>query len=103
MRVPLDKAGFAGVVAIVRPLDVEDSSRWTDAFPDEKARNLAATQLVKQQLIRIEGLEMKHGDSSVPYDHTNPSHWRSLPLAMRNPIYAGIMANVSISGDQEKN
>jgi len=101
-KLPLDKAGFAGVVAVIRPIDVVDASKWRDAFPTDNARNAASTELVRQQLIRIENFALRAPDgSTVPYDHSNVKHFRSIPLTMRTAIYVGLMENVSISGDQE--
>ncbi|MDQ6770534.1 MAG: hypothetical protein M3Z54_11170 [Gemmatimonadota bacterium] len=102
--IPLDAAGFKGVAAVARPLDVIDASKWRDAFPTEAGRNIAATELVRAQLIRIEGMVMKAADgSTVSYDHTNPKHFRSIGVAMRNAIYNGLMERASVSEEQEKN
>lgn len=104
IRIPLDAAGFPGVVAVARPLDVNDASKWRDAFPTEAGRNVAATELVRQQLIGLEQLEMKGADgAAVPYDHSNPKHFRSIGVAMRNAIYNGLMERVNVSEGQEKN
>jgi hypothetical protein len=105
ITIPLDDAGFKGVVAVVRPLDVIDASKWRDAFPAESSgRNIAATELVRAQLIRIDGMVMKAADGSkVPYDHSNPHHFRSIGVVMRNAIYNGLMDRVSVSEEQEKN
>ncbi|MFL5481136.1 MAG: hypothetical protein ACJ8AK_03020 [Gemmatimonadaceae bacterium] len=104
LRIPLDEAGFPGVVAVVRPLDIVDASKWRDAFPTDDAKNAAATELVRAQLVRIEGMQMRQkGSSPVPYDHSDPRHFRSIPPGIRNAIYNGLMSEVNVSGEQEKN
>jgi hypothetical protein len=104
MKIPLDDAGCPGATAIARPIDIIDASQWRDAFPSDKARNAAATELVRAQLLRIEGLQMRGADQSVAaYDHSNTQHFRSLPADVRTAIYNALMARVNVSGEQEKN
>jgi hypothetical protein len=55
-------------------------------------------------LIRIDGMEMKAADGTkVLYDHSNPKHFRSIGVVMRNAIYNGLMERVNVSEEQEKN
>ena len=105
IAIPLDDAGFSGVVAVVRPLDVIDASKWRDAFPAESGgRNTAANELVRAQVIRIDGMVMKAADGRLaPYDPKNPQHFRSMGVAMRNAIYSGLMERANVSEEQEKN
>lgn len=116
MRVPLDSvvAGnitieYPGVTAVVAPLGLEETSRWNDAFPLDIAGNRsmpsqAATSLVLQQLIRIEGLTMKDADGNdQPFDAKNPVHVRSIPMDMRSAIYLALLRRADLAGDTEKN
>lgn len=103
MRVPLDEAGLAGVVAVLRPLDVEEQAKWNDAFPGQKERNTAAVALVRQQLLRLEGLEFVQGDQRVSYDRDNPLHFRSLPTDAVAEMYGRLIARSVVPEVLEKN
>lgn len=112
LRVPLDKivsdgvviCSYPGVVAVVRPMDLEVMSRWNDAFPGEKGRSTAATTLVFDQLDAIEGLLMDDGQGNrVAFDATNPIHRRSLPMDMRSGIFLTLKNRGTVSEAQEKN
>src|SRR3954468_3761897 len=97
MRIALDRVvsddvvicTYPGVVAVVRPMDLEVMSRWNDAFPKETGRSLAATTLVFDQLVAIEGLEMKDEATgqAAPFDPANAIHKRSIPMDMRSGIF----------------
>lgn len=112
LRVPLDKIEIDGVVvgeypgatAVVRPFDLFEASKWNDAFPGASARSVAATTLVFDQLIRIEGLEMKGKDSEpAPFDPKNAVHKKSLPMAIRSAIYLALRTRATLPGEAEKN
>ena len=94
---------YPGVVAIVRPLDLEASSRWTDEFPGVDHRAWAATKLVKDHLTGFDGLTMKDGDADVPFDPANEKHFRSLPMDMRSGIFIALRDRASIDEGTEKN
>lgn len=102
LRVELP-APFKGVVAVVRPFDVIEGSKWADTFRGQIGTNLARATAIKDQLIRIEGLVMEEpGGAKVPYDHSNPKHWASLPQKMFAPIYDALLARATVSDDAEK-
>jgi len=94
---------YPGVVAIVRPLDLEASSRWTDEFPGADHRAWAATKLVKDQLVGFDGLTMKEGETDVEYNPKNERHFRSLPMDMRSGIFISLRDRASVSEETEKN
>lgn len=94
---------YPGVVAIVRPLDLEASSRWSDEFPNADHRAWAATKLVKDHLVSFEGLSCKDGDDDVPFDVKNERHFRSLPMDMRSGIFIALRDRASIDEETEKN
>ena len=89
---------FAGLTAIVKPLDIETWADWSDAFPSEDQRRKAATVLAKQQLVGIEGVTPEQGG---PYDHAK--HFRGLPLTLVLYIYAQLVQRATLTGVQEKN
>lgn len=112
LRVPLDKieidgvvvGEYPGAVAVARPFDLIEASKWNDAFPGATSRSLAATTLVFDQLIRIEGLEMQGKDGApVPFDPSNPAHKKSLPMAIRSAIYLALRTRATLPGEAEKN
>jgi hypothetical protein len=105
IRVPCDDVGYPGVVAVARPIDLEDKSRWADAFPNlDLTGGEAATAMVKQQLIRVDGLSVQDANGAVtPYDHGNALHWRSLPMAIRTRVFNSLFARSTLTGEQEKN
>jgi hypothetical protein len=94
---------YPGVVAIVRPMDLEVMSRWNDAFPKATGRSLAATTLVFDQLLGIEGLSMKDEATKtlVPFDATNAVHKRSIPMDMRSGIFLALKKRGTVSDAQE--
>jgi len=94
---------YPGVIAIVKPLDLEASSRWTDEFPGDDHRAWGATKLVKDHLIGFDGLTMKDGDTDVPFDPANERHFRSLPMDMRSGIFIALRDRASIDEGTEKN
>lgn len=95
---------FPGVVAVVRPLGLEEESQWHDAFPGADHRSQAATSLVFQQLVRIDGLEMATPDGGAgPFDPTNADHRRSLPMAIRSAIYLALVSRAAVGAVLEKN
>lgn len=101
---PLTLCEYPGVVAYVRPLDLESASRWRDQFPNDRARAVAATQLVHDQLIRIEGLLMADdAGNTVPFDKANDRHWRSLPMDIRSVLYLKIGERATIAETEQKN
>jgi hypothetical protein len=91
--VTIEPAGYPGVRAIaIRPnhflLAASTKSR------------AAGIQLLERQLIAIEGLEMEDEErwtaaepwsTKEPYDHSNPRHFRSLPLELAIAIYDGLL------------
>ena len=94
---------YEGVVAVVRPLDVMTSSMWADRFPEEK-RAEAATTLVFEQLIRIEGLNMAlGGHDPEPFDVANVLHRNSIPMDMRSAIYLALRKRATVGIELEKN
>jgi hypothetical protein len=104
LRIPLDKAGYEGVVAVVKPLDVETQSKWHDAFPGENKDSESATALVKQQLVQLEGLNLRDSAGAItPYNHADPLHWRSVPMRMRTAIYLKLMERATVGEELEKN
>jgi len=94
---------YPGVTAIVKPLDLETSSRWNDEFPGAGHRAWAATKLVKDHLIGFDGLTMKDGDADVPFDIKDERHFRSLPMDMRSGIFISLRDRASVSEETEKN
>jgi hypothetical protein len=112
LRIPLDTieidgvvvGEYPGVTAIVKPFDIVSASKWNDAFPGATRRSEAATQLVFDQLIRIEGLEMKGKDGKAEdFDPKNAFHRMSLPMAMRSAIYLALRTRATLPGEAEKN
>lgn len=113
MRVPLDRyisgdtviCEYPGVTAVVRPLDLVEQSKWTDAFPDPNAeRSLAATTLALNHLLGLEGLKMQGPNGElVPYDPANHTHRRSIRMDMRSALFLALRGRASVSGVLEKN
>ena len=95
---------YPGVVAIVKPLDLEASSRWSDEFPDADHRAWAATKLVKDHLVGFDGLMMQdEAGTEVAFDVANEKHFRSLPMDIRSGIFISLRDRASISEETEKN
>lgn len=104
MPVPLDDAGAPGVVAVVRPMDWEEQAKWNDAFPGEDAKNVAAGTLVRQQLLRLDGLFLQApGAEPVPYNHENATHRRALKTEWISAIYGALIKRAIIDPGAEKN
>lgn len=104
MPVPLDDAGAPGVIVVVRPMDWEEQAKWNDAFPGEEAKNVAAGTLVRQQVLRIEGLHLQApGAEPVPYDHDNAAHRRALRTEWIAAVYAALIKRSIIDPGAEKN
>lgn len=94
---------YAGYTAVCKPLDTETIATWHDMFPTDETRHAAASMLVKQQLIAIEGIPVEQGG---PYDHA--THWRALGATLdgRNIIsliYVKLWERANLSEQQEKN
>jgi len=89
---------YAGLTAVCKPLDVETWATWCDAWPTEETRRAAATVLVKQQLVTIDGIDAEHGG---PYDHAK--HFRSLPPLLVLLIYSRLSDRSGLTKEQEKN
>ena len=102
---PVDAAQWAGLTAIVRPMDVEEFMRWLDAYPGDDTARQAATVLVRKQLLGVEGVDME----GVPFDPTNAAHFHALFSTTRKGpgavlfIYNAIMSRAQIDGGTEKN
>jgi hypothetical protein len=103
MSVPLDKAGLPGVAAVVAPLDAATLATWADTFPDSAGKiNQAALMLVRQQLLRIDGLTMKGADGiEVPFETKSEVHLRSLPIAAIRTTYEALLSRTIVSAEQE--
>lgn len=101
----IDAVLWEGLVAVVRPLDIVESSRWIDAFPGDDTVRHAAVVLVKEQMIRVEGAAF----NGVPYDRTNPAHFLAVFASERKGaeaialIYMKLMRRSSLEGEAEKN
>jgi len=104
LAVPLDKADLPGVSAVVKPLDAGTLATWADAYPDSDGKiNQAALVLVRQQLLRMDGLAMKAQDGTeVPFDIKSEAHLRSLPVAAIREVYAALLRRTSVSAAQEQ-
>lgn len=113
LRIPLDRVEidgldgkkvvlceYPGVVAVVRPPDLIEKSRWNDAFPNEKLRSEASTRLVLDQLLRIEGFGIRVNGTDEPFDVKNPIHQRSIPFEMRNGILFNLRTRMDVSEAQ---
>lgn len=101
---PLVVGEFPGCVAVVRPLGLDEQSAWHDAFPGADHRSQAATALVFQQLLRIDGLAMKGpAGEPVPFNKDDLAHRRSLPMAIRSEVYAKLFERSAVSEGLEKN
>jgi len=55
----IDAVLWGGITAVMRPLDVEEFMRWVDAFPGQDTAHEAAGVLIKQQLVTIEGVDLR--------------------------------------------
>jgi hypothetical protein len=106
---PVTLCKYPGVVAYVQPLDLVAGDQWREEFPPEKrgangANQVAMTALVRSQLRRIEGLEMKDADGArIPFDVSKPRHFESLPPDMRNVLYIKIIDRATLSETDQKN
>jgi hypothetical protein len=102
----VDAALWGGIVAVVRPLDVEELMRWVDSFPGEDTRREAAVVLVKRQLVNIEGPVDFEG---AAYDPKDVVHFKSLFSAARKgpaaimQIYTELVDRSRLDGEAEKN
>ncbi len=102
LRLPLDDAGLPGVVAVVRPLDVEEAARWHDAFGNEM--HFGSTACVKQQLIRLEGLTMyNEAGNEVPFSMKDELHFRSLPAELVTYVFTRLYERTRLQENAEKN
>lgn len=108
--VPLDEAGedWAGLVAVVRPLDTQELGTWADDFPTAEKMRTAAIAIVRQQLIRIDALRIG-ADPGVPFDPKIELHFRSTFSAGRSGanaisiIYKALLDRSKIDEGTEKN
>ena len=93
-EVPVDlaTAGVPGAIAFIAPLTPEDRARWHNAFRATAEPDVQAAAVVKNHLLRIEGLGVRMGDTSIePYDHRSLLHWRSLPPAVLRLLFAELV------------
>jgi hypothetical protein len=95
--------GFAGVVAVVRPMDVEEKARWFDAVEGDISTTRAGVVAVQRQLVRVEGVEADTDGVRVPFDPRNPKHFGALPLAFITPVFNALVDRFALSEDARKN
>lgn len=94
LEIPLGQRSkrLEGAVAVVRPFDIEEWAKITDAF-GKSGVQLAALACVRQQLIRIDGLHIQDQYGKItPFDRTNPAHWGTLPFDIIDHIFARMYA-----------
>lgn len=95
-RTDLTDAGFPGLVAVWRPMDVFDVARWIDECKGDVESPVSHLAAVRRQIIRIEGIDVDEPGTDgevrrVPFDAGNPEHLRRLPLAIVMPLYVAIV------------
>lgn len=105
LRVDLAPHGLPGVVAVLRPFDIEDKARWFDAVGGNIESHEAAVVAVRRQLIALEGVTAQRADGAAePFDAKNPAHVRSLPYAgVVVPCFLALLSGASLSEDARKN
>lgn len=103
LRVPLDeKSKLPGCTAVVRPMDLEEKARWADACDQSLAHVASTVKAVRQQLVRIDGLEVQGADGvRQPFDPAQ--HFGVLPLECVGPIFDALMGLASLSEEQAGN
>ncbi|HEX5437153.1 MAG TPA: hypothetical protein VFW98_08335 [Gemmatimonadaceae bacterium] len=103
LRIPCGEA-YPGLIAVVRPMDLEDKARWFDATAGEVGSSLAAVEAVRRQLVTIEGLAVEAADgTTVSFDATNHAHFRALPMALITPIFTALIERTALHEDHRKN
>ena len=108
-RTDLAPHGFPGLVAVWRPMDLEDKARWFQECGGAGIEStMAALLAVKRQLITVEGVEAEETVAGgeprrVSFDGRNPDHFRRLPLRVVMPVYNEILARAGLSEESAKN
>lgn len=91
ISVSLESAGLSGATAVYAPFAPEDGARWHDAFAVDAEPTVRAVAVVRDRLLRIEGLGIQFPDGRLEaYNHANALHWRSLPAAAVALLFAEI-------------
>ena len=104
VRLDLSERGYPGVVAFYRPMDVDDKSRWFDECGGNIETTEAATQAVKRQLLRLEGVEAVDAEGNrVPFDAKNAQHKRAIPIGVVLVIYADLIDRTALTEPERKN
>lgn len=96
--VPLDAAGYPGLVAVVRPMDVLRKAQWFAAIRDMDPIPSTA-EACRMCLVTIKGVMVtdSSGTAPVPFDGQNAAHFRSLPFEMLAPIGSAILSRTTLS------
>lgn len=103
-RVELGEAGYPGLTAVYRPMDLTEKARWFDACDGNIDTAEAKVDAVRRQLLRIEGLDAKETDGSVvPFDGTNPAHFKRLPMGIVLPVYVDLITRTALNEEHRKN
>jgi hypothetical protein len=93
-----------GVTAVLRPLDHGELATLLDTFPmapDGTLPIAAAPWVVRQQMVRIEGLAM--GAEGVAFDAANPTHLMSLPWTWVQGCARALYQRMNLSEESAKN
>jgi len=103
-RADLGEAGFPGLTAVYRPMDIEDKARWFDEVEGDINSTEAAVLAVKRQLITIEGITAgTEGSEPVDFDGQNLAHFKALPMTILIPIYDAIINRTALNEGERKN
>jgi hypothetical protein len=107
-RLDLSEAGYPGLVAVYRPMDVLDKSRWYDTCGGKVGTWEASVIAVRQQLRTLEengkAVEAQLADGSlVPFDATNAQHFGAVPFVIVSTVFNALMARTALTEDERKN
>lgn len=101
---PLDKVGLAGCVAVYRPMDVYDKSRWFDETSFRVMSAEAQVYAVRRQLVALRGLEIENEDKTRgAFDPANDAHFKALPVEVVGAIFGDMLERTQLTEGERKN
>lgn len=107
-KVDLHEAGYPGLVAVYRPMDVLDKSQWFDECQYKVSTAQAQVSAVRRQLLRVEengtAMQVENVDKTLaPFDPQNPKHLGALPIEIVTSVFNALMSRTSLTEGERKN
>lgn len=103
-RTDLGEAGFPGLTAVWRPMSLTEKAAWFDHCKGDIDTADAKVHAVRQQLLRVDGLEVEDLDGArAPLDPANPAHFGALPMGLVLAVYVAVITRTALAEQTRKN